>query len=91
MAESCSKPVPAKREVSLTLPDFFDTLGLLVGGELPSEGPGKLSPGENGALSGAGMQLANNPVPLLAVERCEISGDVLPDSLDLGEFSGAAG
>jgi len=48
--ESSFKAVFTKREVSFSLSDFLDTFGLLVGGELPSEGTGQLGSGEDSAL-----------------------------------------
>ena len=37
------------------------------------------------------MQFANNSVSLLAVERSEVTSDVLSDSSDFGQLGGASG
>jgi hypothetical protein len=59
--------------------------------EFASDGSGKLGPEEEGPLAGVGVEVASESISLLAVESSEVAGDVLPDSLDLGEFGSAAG
>lgn len=58
--------------------------------EFTSDGSGKLASQEEGSLAGVLVEVAGESVSLLAVEGSEVAGDVLPDSLDLGEFGSAA-
>jgi hypothetical protein len=62
-----------------------------VGGELASEGAGEFGPQEECALVGGLMDGAGSSGALLLVEDGEVAGDVLADSLDLGELGSTAG
>lgn len=73
-----------------TLGEFGDLLALLMLGEVPSECPGEFASEEQSPLAGSLVGVACSSGPLLLVEDCKVSRDILSDSLDFGELGSTA-
>lgn len=89
-AESCSKTVFSVREIRLSLLDFSDLLGFLMGGELSAECTGELGSEEESSLGGCSMEVASSSSTLLLVKDGEVASDILANSFDLGKLGGAS-